>query len=500
MNKDFLCYVAASYPILWVDTNEYDRAIMDLSKTVQKLDHTCYKWDVLSGISQIDKKEPKKETSIEESNNDPDQPLTHILKSGKKNIIFIQDYHLYLNQERLWRKLLNNINNLKKNANIIVIVSPIVEIPNEINRYVTVMDFQLPDKKRLKELLFEVYDDMKVKPEDQASEEDVIRPTESEEEEIINCGLGLTEFEFENSLYLSIAKTGKILPSAVYQQKEQLVRKVSTLDICKFEGGYETIEGMDNMKYFTKKNAGKGGKGILILGVPGGGKSHFAKATGKETNRITISLDIGNLQGGIVGETERKTKEALKIIDTMEPCILFVDEIEKGLAGVSGYNGDSGTSQRQGGQILKWLSDHTSDVYVIATANDISKLPAAFLRAERWDAIFFVDTPNEVERNAILELYKKQYKIEDIDYPNMDNWTGAEVKTMCKLAANMKISLKEAAEYVCPIYKTMDREITGLREFAKTRTVPASKPLIKEETVEESGDEVKRMVSIAKAI
>jgi len=498
MNKDFLCYVAASYPILWIDTSEYDRAINELSKTVQKLEHTCYKWDLLSGITKLDKSDNKKDQHVEDATNDPDQPLAFILKGNKKNIIFIQDYHLYLTQERIWRKLLNNINNFKKNANVIVIVSPVVEIPSEINRYITVVDFLLPDKTRLKEFLEEIYDDMKVKPADEATDDDVIKPNEDEEEEILNCGLGLTEFEFENSLYLSISKTGKILPSAVYQQKEQLIRKVSTLEICRFDGGFETLEGLDNMKYFAKKNVGKG-KGILILGVPGAGKSHFAKALGKETNRITIGLDIGNLQGGIVGETEKKTKAAFSVIDTMEPAILFIDEIEKGLAGVSGYNGDSGTSQRQGGQILKWLSDHTSDIYVVATANDISKLPAAFLRAERWDAIFFVDTPNDIERTAILELYKKQYKIEDTDYPNMDNWTGAEIKTLCKLASNMELSLKDASEYVCPIYKTMDREIAALREFAKTRTVPASRILINNDKIEIS-DDCKRLVSIPKVV
>ena len=153
---------------------------------------------------------------------------------------------------------------------------------------------------------------------------------------------------------------------------------------------------------------------------------------------------------------------------------MFIDEIEKGLAGVSGYNGDSGTSQRQGGQFLKWLSDHESDVYVIATSNDISKLPPEYLRAERWDAIFFVDLPNKEEREGICEIYKKLYKIKDDILPNIDNWTGAEIKTLYRLANAMNISLLEANEYITPIYKTMKEKIEDLRNWAKDRTIYAS--------------------------
>ena len=148
-------------------------------------------------------------------------------------------------------------------------------------------------------------------------------------------------------------------------------------------------------------------RGVLLLGVPGTGNSAFAKALGNETGRPTLMLDIGALMGSLVGETERNVRQALRIADAMSPCILFVDELEKGLSGVGG-NGDSGVSTRMFGTLLTWMADHTSDVFVIATANDVSKLPPELTRAERLDATFFLDLPAKPERQAIWAMYAEQ--------------------------------------------------------------------------------------------
>ena len=459
MSKQFAAYIAASYPILWVDTIEYQRAIDNLTIAAKKVNHNSYKWDIQTGITDL------QTNKNEKSESDPNQPLNY-LKNKKNSIMFLQDFHLYLKSPDVWRKVLNDIDNLKMEANAIVIISPVVDIPAEINRYVTVIDFNLPSREELDVIINSVCADMEVN-----------EPNEIEKNEIINCGLGLTSFEFENSLYLAVS-TKQSMNETVQTQKEQLIRKNATLSITQSNGGFEELAGLDNLKSFAKKMASargkKRGRGVLLLGVPGGGKSEFAKRLGKETGRMTIGLDFGNLMGGMVGETEQKTRDALKVIDAMEPCILFIDEIEKGLAGTSGHNGDSGTSKRQGGMFLKWLNDHDSDVYVVATSNSISDLPPEFLRAERWDAIFFVDLPNEEEQKAIMNIYKTEYKIVEEKTPDITNWTGAEIKSLCRLANSMEISLEEASQYICPIFKTMNEKITALREFAKNRAIPAS--------------------------
>lgn len=458
MNKEFLAYVAASYPIIWVNTHEYERCIKVLSKTVEKIGHNCYKWDILSGITELESKEV-----IENSKDDPVQPI-NFLEEDNKKIIFAHDYHLFFESENIWRKLLNNLDNLKSSANILVIVSPVVEIPKEIDRYVTIMDFNLPTRDELEISLNDICNDL-----------DIENPKGDELKEIITAGTGLTNYEFENAVYLSVTKTGKIKPHTIHKQKEQLIRKNSSLGVVKYDKGFEGLYGLENLKYFCKKMVSKG-KGVLIVGVPGGGKSEFSKRLGHETGRLTINWDFGAMMNSLVGETERLTREGLKTVDAMEPAILFIDEIEKGLAGVSGYNGDSGTSQRQGGQFLKWLSDHESDVYVVATSNDISKLPPEYLRAERWDAIFFVDIPTEEERNGILDIYRREFEISEEDtIPDIENWTGAEIKTLCKLSNSLEVTLEDASQYVTPLYKTMNEKITNLRKWAKDRTIPASK-------------------------
>ena len=453
--KNFLEHVAAGYPLLWIDTLEYERCIEQCSKDCKKLNRECVIWDINKGIYNNDE-------TLEESSMDALQPIDYLSNTDNSNtVIFVLDYHCYIKNNIVWRALLNNINKFKQIVCSFVIVSPIVTIPSEINRYFSILDFNLPNKEDIKNFIEYFCDSFNIKI------------SNNVKTKLINSGLGLTLFELENALSLSLSTEEKLLPDFINEQKKQLIKSQSSLTLNNKKLKFDSLYGLDNLKYFSKKMVGKG-KGILLVGIPGGGKSHFANTLGTETGRNTINMDFGAMMGSLVGETEQNTANALKTIDAMEPCILFIDEIEKGLAGVSGYNGDSGTSQRQGGQFLKWLSDHDSDVYVIATSNDISKLPPEYLRAERWDAIFFVDFPTAEEREGICNIYKKLYNVKDDNLPNIDNWTGAEIKTLYRLASCMNIPLIEASNYVTPIFKTMKEKLNELKSWAKDRTIPAS--------------------------
>src|SRR5581483_7353621 len=166
-------------------------------------------------------------------------------------------------------------------------------------------------------------------------------------------------------------------------------------------------------------------RGILLLGVPGTGKSAFAKALGNETGRPTLLLDVGSLLGSLVGQSESNLRQALRIADAMSPCLLFVDEIEKALSGV-GSQGDSGVATRMFGALLTWLSDHTTDVFFVGTSNDVSKLPPEFTRAERFDAVYFLDLPTSEEKDLIWAMYRRQFGIpESQARPDDTTWTGA---------------------------------------------------------------------------
>jgi SpoVK/Ycf46/Vps4 family AAA+-type ATPase len=225
-------------------------------------------------------------------------------------------------------------------------------------------------------------------------------------------------------------------------------------------------------------------RGILLLGIPGTGKSHFAKALGNQVGWPCLSLSMGKIFGSLVGESEAKIREALKVVDAMAPCILFIDEIEKGLAGVDGSSTDGGTTQRVGGAFLTWLNDHTSEVFVIATCNDYSKLPPEYTRMGRWDAIFFVENPGLQQRYDILEIYLGQFMgKKNLDFPKMpdlDSYSGAEIRQVAIEAAYNGGDLEAAVQFVIPISRLQKDQMDRLREWARARTIPASKPVLEE--------------------
>lgn len=466
-------YVAASTPFLWLKTDEYVEAVGDTQREIKSAlpQERILRWDIIGGIKEIAEGENK--ASIDRAEGQPNTPMTPLdfikklcdpgkdkreKQSSKNTVMFLMDYHCFIKQPNIWRYMLELIPIMTKSIVSVIIVSPMVDIPEEISNYITVIDYSLPDKKFLigaVNNLAEAYGCQLGAP----------------VEEIANAGLGMSRNEFMQAIYLNIADgscNGLITAEYVMNQKEARLKKESVIKTLKSSGGFETIIGLDRLKKFTSGMVKSGkGRGVLLLGVPGSGKSAFAAALGEETGRTALSLDFATLQGSLVGQTEGKTDRALKLADAMQPCVLVIDEIEKGLAGTSGYSGDSGTSRRQGSLFLKWLNDHTTDVYVVATANNISDLPPEYLRAERWDAIFFVDIPGEKQASGILDYYKKAYGIPEEQKTEVTELTGAEIKSVCRIASCMEITLEESKGYVVPIMKSMTEKITDLREYAR---------------------------------
>lgn len=221
------------------------------------------------------------------------------------------------------------------------------------------------------------------------------------------------------------------------------------------------------------------------------GKSAFAKALGNETQRPTLSADLGRLMGSLLGQSQANMRQMLQITDAMAPDILFVDEIEKSLAGVSGSGqSDSGTSAQMFGTFLTWLNDHDSDVFVIATANDVSKLPPEFTRAERFDAVFFIDFPTAGEREQIWQHYIRMYELTAshtlIEVTDAE-WSGAEIKACCRLAKLLGCSLEEASQSIVPVSVTAAEKIAALRTWAEGRCLSAANPGIYKASVAKHG-------------
>ena len=215
--------------------------------------------------------------------------------------------------------------------------------------------------------------------------------------------------------------------------------------------------------------------GVLLLGVPGSGKSAFCKALGQETGRPTLIMDIGALMGSLVGSTEANIRQALRIVDAMAPCITMLDEVEKAFSGVaSSGQSDSGVTARLFGAFLTWLNDRTSDSYVICTCNDISKLPPEFSRAERFDGLWFLDLPNSEQKNVIWDIYLKMFELDPKQSrPQDEAWTGAEIRACCRLAALLDLPLTAAAQNVVPVAVTASESVERLRGWASGRCLDA---------------------------
>ena len=180
--------------------------------------------------------------------------------------------------------------------------------------------------------------------------------------------------------------------------------------------------------------------------------------------------------GSLVGQSEERTRHALRIIDAMAPCVAMVDEVEKAFAGVNG-TGDSGVSSRIFGTFLTWLNDHESDAFVVCTANDVSKLPPEFGRSERFDGIFFLDLPCRQEKDAIWNIYLDLYDIDrEQRMPDDANWTGAEIKACCRLSVLLDVPVTQAAQNVVPVAVTAAESVDRLRTWASGRCLSASQP------------------------
>jgi SpoVK/Ycf46/Vps4 family AAA+-type ATPase len=295
----------------------------------------------------------------------------------------------------------------------------------------------------------------------------------------------LTRYEAEGAYALSLVRQGHLAPDTIWELKAQALKQSGLVRLHAGKESFADLGGLAALKDFCRRAlvpgrhspSGPKPRGILLLGVPGTGKSAFAKALGTETGRPTLLLDMGALYGSLVGQTEQNVRQALKIAEAMAPCILFVDEIEKGLGGAVGAGaGDSGVSSRLLGTLLSWLSDHQSDVFVVCTANNVAQLPPEFTRAERFDAIYFLDLPDTAHRQAIWVLHQQEYSLGQQARPSDHGWTGAEIRSCCRLAALLNISLVEAAQYVVPISVTAADTVEQLRTWADGRCLSADRP------------------------
>ncbi len=361
-----------------------------------------------------------------------------------------------------------------------------------MEREITVIEFKLPGKEELSVVLDGVLESAGIKT--------LGTPIR---EAALDAASGLTTIEAENAFALSVVETKGIDSAVIAREKAQAVKKSGILELVETRESLDSIGGLDVLKTWLVKRKDAFGqkaidyglptpKGLLIVGIPGSGKSLTAKATAKVFAVPLLKLDAGKIYAGIVGQSESNLRLVIQTAEAIAPCVLWMDEIEKGMAGSkSSGTTDGGTSARVFGSFISWLQDKTASVFVVATANDVSQLPPEILRKGRWDELFFVDLPNQSEREAIWTIqiakYKRDPKAFDIVQLSKatQGLTGSEIEAVFidslfqGFAVDQEptdLAIAQALIDFVPLSKTMAEQIVGLRSWAKGRARFATSP------------------------
>lgn len=465
-------YVRACFTGLWIESYEHQDALAEIAQLCRQEDWRMASWDVDAGLSVAG--QPA------EGNSSAADPLAAIRSLPAMAtpegtaILVLVNFHRFLQSAEIVQALASQLTAGKQTRTIVLILSPIVQIPTELEKLFLVIEHEMPGREQLEEIARGV-----------GTEEGEL-PSGSELQTLLDAASGLTRHEAEAAFSLSLVRSARITADAVWELKTQTLKKSGLLTLYRGEEDFSRLGGLAALKAFCKRallqpsrgNPLKRPRGVLLLSPPGCGKSQFCKALGKEVGRPVLMLDVGMLMGSLVGQSEQRTRQALRIIDAMAPCVCFIDEVEKAFAGV-GNSGqtDSGVSARMFGSFLGWLNDHESDVFVVCTANDVSKLPPEFARSERFDGVFFLDLPGRAEKDAIWDIYLRLFEIDrNQRLPNDELWTGAEVRACCRLGALLDLPLAQAAQNVVPVAVTAAESVERLRAWASGRCLSADQP------------------------
>lgn len=486
-------YIDALYPIIYI--NHFDFKVIDDTLSEIGKGVNIVEYNNALGIVDFNTKSPMMECSL-------DKFLLDIMDEGYENQTFIvlKDIHSALDDPRiialLKRIAEDNLYRENYNATIFIVSSKVV-IPTELENYITVFDIPLPTNKEILEIINNFKESL-----DLNVDENILN-------DIALSFKGLNEFQIKQILNLAYQDGGYIDEDDKYlilQEKEQFIKKSGMLEIVNFKESIDDIGGLENLKDWLYRKAKifsqldraiKFGvdipKGIMIIGMPGCGKSLTAKATARLFEIPLVRLDVGRLLGKYVGESEENMRKALKLSEAISPCVLWIDEIEKAFSGVGSEGGGNDVTTRLFGQFLTWMQEKENTVFIVATANDISRIPPEFLRKGRFDELFFVDLPNAEERRKIMEIHiKKRNKwCKDIDIITLlketKGYNGADLEAVVKEAIESafingedKITtedLIQAVKDTKSISSTLKDKIDQIKQtISKIDIKPASNP------------------------
>ena len=482
----------AGAPALYVETHEWQRfhtVVQGCCKDAE-VRKSPFFWNPMEGFDH-----PRPEGAPEGP--DTADVLNFLNESELRDSVYVLEFFdRYLVEQDYPAFLAVAVRRLRGLGSHVIIQSPTLNIPETVRNDFTVLDFPLPERNDIKSILSTVRKDQKLpsaEKDDSAAILDSVR------------GLGSTEIW--NAFSKAAVDRGRITAEEIpmlIEEKEQIIRKSGYLEFVRTEDASD-IGGVNALKEWLKRRRNAFGakareanlsapKGVLLLGVPGTGKSLCAKVVAREWKMPLLRLDMGRVFGGVVGESELNIRNAIKVAEGLEPCVLWIDEIEKGLSGGASSSGelDGGTSTRVFGSLLTWMQEKKKEVFVFATANDLSRMPPELLRKGRFDEIFSVDLPGKKAREAIFRIHldrkgQNHCKPSGTLLDKTEGYSGSEIEAVVDEAVFLsyqpgkppkvdEAGLLKAAGEMVPLSSTMAPVIAATRKWADKRCRKASDP------------------------
>ncbi len=484
-------YIRSGHAGLYLISHEETRVEAELKGVAEKLKRPLYAWSATRGLVNT-------ADGSGGGANDPMEAIEAVNSLPEDALVLLADFHLFLQDSNpvLIRAIKDALVTSKAKGRVLIVLGCRQVLPPELEREFVLLDYSLPGKEQLGVVLDGICTSAKLKT-----------PAGDDRDQILDSATGLTCTEAENAYALSVIESKKVDAGVVAREKASTVKKNGMLEVVTVKETLDDIGGLDVLKDWLLKRkdafsqrAREYGlpspKGLLIVGIPGTGKSLTAKATASVFGRPLLKLDAGRLYGSLVGQSESNLRSVIQTAEAIAPCVLWLDEIEKGLAGSksSGLT-DGGTSSRVFGSFISWMQEKVAPVFVVATANDVTQLPPELLRKGRWDDLFFVDLPNEQEREAIWRIQIGRHGRDRGHFDTLalakasDGYTGAEIEQAvidalyAAFAAGREPGMPDilkALTDTVPLSKLMAEQIAGIKKWSTGRCRMATSPVARE--------------------
>lgn len=482
--------VKARFPLIYVVSHEETRVEDSLKRMCVEREMRLEIWSFTEGFKVAVNGSGDRDVK------DPMKALEHVARGEGRALYVLRDFHPFFKEPSILRRLRDLAVSLRRTKKSIVLLTPVQKIPPELEKSISsILYWDLPNRIEIEAIARGLV------PQAPPATQQQLESDPTFMERVVEAALGLTEIEAENVFAKSMVRTHTFDMDTILEEKKQIIRKSGILEYYEHREEFSDVGGLETLKDWLvkRRNAFSSRardfglplpKGILLIGVPGTGKSLTAKAAGALWEMPLLRLDVGKIFAGLVGSSEENIRTVIRTAEAIAPAILWIDEIEKGFSG-TGSSGqtDGGTTSRVFGSFITWLQEKTSPVFVIATANDVSALPPEMLRKGRFDEIFFCDLPDAAERKQIFDIHLRKKQRDPAKF-NLDklterthDYSGAEIEQAIiaglydafDSGGDITTEMLEASlADIVPLAVTMRERIDWMRDWARTRARTAS--------------------------